>query len=75
MDIDDEDGGSDSGDSDNRDLYSNRQAVNDVVNNQDSNFTVTRKQRQRMASKRRRENARIQLAEIRHPAIAKHFSD
>ena len=56
--IDEEDSCSNSIDSDTRILYTTSQALDDTVNSNDRRITLTRKQRQRMASKRRRENAR-----------------
>jgi hypothetical protein len=57
MGINDEDGWNNSGVGDTRDLNTKRQAVDDTVNNKEKSITSTRKQRQWMARKNRRENA------------------
>jgi len=72
--INDEDSWNNSGDGATRNLYTKRQAGNDMVNNKENSTTLTRKQRQWMARKRRREGSRARQYSL-HPAIAKHFID
>jgi len=61
--IDEEDSCRNSIDSDTRILYTKRQAVDAMVNNKENSTTLTRKQRQWMARKRRGEKA-IERANI-----------
>ena len=73
--INDEDSCNNSGDGATRNQYTKRQAGDDMVNNKENSRGNSVSGWQEKEGERRQSSAPIKSAEIRHPAIAKHFID